>query len=209
MATAKNRKKLTPTAISRATPGEKKYVLWDTQIPGLGLRIYPAGTKAYVLRLVFPDPATGERRQRLHTLGDVLDFEDPDQAREKALDVRRQYRAGIDVKAEKQAEKTRLMTLREVLIGYHISREPRNKERTLIDTCAGLRVSYGHLLDKPMTAISADDVLQAYRERREAAPVRAGVDARYLRAVWNWTQAAFPHLELEACPVNRIRKLGE
>jgi len=200
---------LTKALIRNASPRKSKYVIWDTRVPNFGVRIYPSDSKSYILRLSFRDSKTGKSRERFHTVGNVHDYDSPDDARDRALEIRREYRSGIDVKTANSIEESKLITLREVLIGYFISREPNNKERTLTDTCSGIRKSFGHLLDTSMIEITADDVLDAYRTRKEKAPVRVGVDARYFRSVWNWTIAARPDLDLDECPISRITALKE
>ncbi len=200
---------LSKTVVRNTKPCAHKFIVWDSKLANFGLRVYPSGSKSYVLRLTFKDPVTGRSKERMHTIGDVFDFETPDDAREEAQDIRRKYRAGIDVKAAEKIEDSTLITLREAAIGYFISRETRNKESTLTDVCAGLRKSFGQFMDKPVLSLSDDDVLGAYRERKEQAPVRAAIEARYLRALWNWLNAYRPALELGDCPITQLNALKE
>lgn len=47
-----NRAKLTQTAVNKAEykgQSNERYIVWDTNIQGFGLRVYPSGRKAYVL----------------------------------------------------------------------------------------------------------------------------------------------------------------
>ena len=46
---ARERRKLTDAAIARLRPGEREYTVWDTGVPGLGVRVRPTGGKSYVL----------------------------------------------------------------------------------------------------------------------------------------------------------------
>lgn len=60
--------KLTIDDIKKATYTEKNNahcVLWDNQVPGFGLRLYPCGRKAFLLSYRFSG------RKRLMTLGTV------------------------------------------------------------------------------------------------------------------------------------------
>ena len=42
--------KLTKRTVDAAKPDVKRYVLWDSEIAGFGLRVSPAGRKSYVLK---------------------------------------------------------------------------------------------------------------------------------------------------------------
>src|SRR5262245_20439959 len=94
--------KLTKTIIDRAAyqgnDQENEWdVRWDSAIPGFGVRIYPSGRKAFILRfrvngrkrlltLGMYGPLTLDqaRTQARKRLGDVADGEDPVEQRKKA-----------------------------------------------------------------------------------------------------------------------------
>ena len=61
----RERAKLTDAAIARLRPGKREYAVWDRSLPGLGVRVRPAGGKSYVLL----EEAQG--RSRRVTLGPV------------------------------------------------------------------------------------------------------------------------------------------
>ena len=46
---ARERKKLTNAAIARLRPRAREYTVWDTRVPGLGVRVRSTGGKSYVL----------------------------------------------------------------------------------------------------------------------------------------------------------------
>ena len=48
---AKERMKLTDTAIARLRPREREYTVWDSRVPGLGVRVRPTGGQSWVLLL--------------------------------------------------------------------------------------------------------------------------------------------------------------
>jgi hypothetical protein len=102
---AENRRNLTKELVSRIKPRPAKFVVWDESIPNIGLRVYPSGSKAYVLRLSFTD-AKGKTSQRMETVGAAEDFKAPEAARAKGLELRRRCKAGEDVKATKRALKS-------------------------------------------------------------------------------------------------------
>ena len=51
----KERVRLSDTAIARLRPREREYTVWDSRLPGLGVRVRPTGGKSYVLLRQSPD----------------------------------------------------------------------------------------------------------------------------------------------------------
>ena len=47
----RERMKLTDAAIARLRPREREYTVWDSRVPGLGVRVRPAGGRSWVLLL--------------------------------------------------------------------------------------------------------------------------------------------------------------
>ena len=47
----KERRRLADAAIDRLRPREREYTVWDSAVPGLGVRVRPGGGKSYVLLL--------------------------------------------------------------------------------------------------------------------------------------------------------------
>ena len=45
----KERMRLTDAAIARLRPREREYTVWDTRVPGLGVRVRPSGGRSYVV----------------------------------------------------------------------------------------------------------------------------------------------------------------
>ena len=45
----KERRRLSDAAIARLRPREREYAVWDSVVPGLGVRVRPTGAKTYVL----------------------------------------------------------------------------------------------------------------------------------------------------------------
>ena len=42
------KKRLTDAGIARLRPAEREYTVWDTRLPGLGVRVRPSGHRGYV-----------------------------------------------------------------------------------------------------------------------------------------------------------------
>jgi len=83
--------KLTLRACDAAKAEATEYTLWDMDVTGFGLRVYPSGKKGFCCQ--WRDRTTGEtRRMSLGLLGRVT----PDQARDRARTVLGQTAAGQD-----------------------------------------------------------------------------------------------------------------
>lgn len=107
--------RISQTVVEAAEPTPATYILWDSELPGFGLRITPAGAKAYV---VFYRAEGGGRRapKRLQTIG-----------RHPALSAAKARKAATEIKAKAAlggdpagalAEKRRQMTVSELVDLY-------------------------------------------------------------------------------------------
>ncbi len=98
--------KLTKRIIDTAEPRAREYFIWDSDIPGLGLRILPSGRKSYVVQY------RAGRRSRRMTLGPstVLTCT---QARNRAIEIIAAARNGEDPAAARDAQRT-AVTVREL-----------------------------------------------------------------------------------------------
>ena len=46
---ARERSRLTDAAIARLRPRDREYAVWDTRVPGLGVRVRPTGGMTWVM----------------------------------------------------------------------------------------------------------------------------------------------------------------
>lgn len=89
--TRPNLPKLTKTHVDNLTAsGDRDAWIWDSTLPGFGVRAQPSGRKTYVARY-----RTGNRTQRKLTVGRCSDLT-PDQARELARRIFGRVAAGED-----------------------------------------------------------------------------------------------------------------
>ena len=86
---ARERMKLTDAAIARLHPREREYTVWDSRVPGLGVRVRPTGGRSWVCLLDI-----GGRSKRV-SLGPV--------SAKSVADARRE---ALGRQAEPQPEKT-------------------------------------------------------------------------------------------------------
>lgn len=98
--------KLTKRQIEALEPTEKDYFVWDTELSGLGIRVFPTGRKQFVLQYRYGKIS---RRMSLGRFGAIT----PDQARGLALEALVKIRQDVDPQREKQ-ERREAVTVREL-----------------------------------------------------------------------------------------------
>lgn len=93
--------KLTKRAVDAAAPAAREFRLWDDDVPGFGLRVWPSGRKVYILQY-----RTGGRGTpvRILTIGDHGALT-PDQARREAVRLRGAVAEGRDPATERRERK--------------------------------------------------------------------------------------------------------
>lgn len=98
--------KLTKRTVEALEPADKDYFVWDGELSGLGIRIFPTGRKQFVLQYRY---GRTSRRMSLGRFGAIT----PDQARGLALEAMVKLRQDVDPMVEKRAKRTAL-TVREL-----------------------------------------------------------------------------------------------
>jgi integrase len=93
--------KLTKRAVDAAQVGSKDSFIWDTEVPGFGLKVTPAGKKLYVLQYRLGGRGTPTKR---YAIGEHGAAYTPDQARDLAIRLRGKIKEGADPQAEKRAK---------------------------------------------------------------------------------------------------------
>ena len=93
------RKRITAAVVENAKPNGDRYEIWDSAVPGFGLRVGTSGAKSWIVLF----RVKGERKQRRETIGraGVMDLAE---AREKARAIIGEAQAGkapVDVRARK------------------------------------------------------------------------------------------------------------
>jgi integrase len=146
--------------------------------------------------------------QRLHTLGRVEDFKTVEDARKAAQSVRQDYAKGEDVIAERKREETSAKHLRELLEEWLAERQARkaHKPSTAADIRRAAKDGWSGWLDKPILELTETAVLRRHSKRSQAAPRRANLEMRYLRALWRWTAANYKELGLGPAPTSILNE---
>ncbi len=104
--------KLTKTTVDTEQPGNDQRFVWDTELRGFGLKVFPTGVKSFVFQYRTP-----EGRSRRCTIGKYSDSLTADQARKLAKEMAFEVHAGRDPMGEKQARRDAL-TVNELLDLY-------------------------------------------------------------------------------------------
>jgi hypothetical protein len=91
--------KLTKKAVDAANPKRARYIVWDSELKGFGVRVAESGTKTYFIRYRPRDGGRGAPK-RFVVLGrhGVIT---PDQARERARTLLGEVAAGKDPAKER------------------------------------------------------------------------------------------------------------
>lgn len=95
--------KLTKTVVDAEQPGTDQRLIWDTELKGFGLKIFPTGAKTFVFQYRTPEG----KSSRL-TIGRYSDALTADQARKLAKDKAHEVHAGRDPQGEKKARRSAL-----------------------------------------------------------------------------------------------------
>ncbi len=198
--------KLTKNLIRNLEPKAAKYFIWDEgsrAVAGLGVAVYPAGTKTFVFQY-----RNQHNKTRRYTLGKSAKMLTLDEARQLAKNLAAEVRAGKDPQAERRKRREAL-TVNDLLDEYLASEKFAAKAETTRKTDRGrldrhIRPLLGHQIVESLTA---EDVLRARKaiatgktatdERtgpRGRAIVRGGEGAarmacRVLRAIFAWGES--------------------
>jgi len=104
--------------------GQSRYVVWDDEIKGFGLRVYPTGRKAFILSY----RCSGKKH--LYTIGDYGTWT-PDQAKKEARKLIVDIEKGHDPKAKRKAnseQKPTFSELHETYISRHLPQKKRTRD---------------------------------------------------------------------------------
>lgn len=129
--------KLTKRVVDSAIAEAKDYVLWDDEIPGFGLRIFPTGKRSYLIQY------RADGRSRRYTIG-LHGVWTPETARREAKHQLGRVAQGEDP-AEERAELHKAMSMKELCElymgdlrnGLILGKGGRPKKKSTVDTDLG------------------------------------------------------------------------
>ncbi len=123
--------KITKRVVDGAEPVGKRYAIFDSEIKGFGIRVYPSGKKSWIFEY---RPGEGGRRvaKKRVTIGSTSDFT-PDKARKLAEILRARTKMGHDPQADKalQREAVTVAEIAGEFLEHHVGakRRVRTKEQ--------------------------------------------------------------------------------
>ena len=189
---ARERGRLTDTALARLRPREREYAVWDSRVPGLGVRVRPTGGKSWVM---LEDAGGSSRRVSLGPVSTMTVAE----ARRVCLGRR------VNPETGKPAGPSHAAPLfREFVEGdWREARFERCKPATRKSYSSLLR---GRLLpafgEKPLDRIDPAEVRRWFDRFSRAAPGNANNALKLLRQILNF---AIARGHLDANPARDIR----
>jgi integrase len=162
---------LTKRVIDAATPSTRRYDIWDSQVPGFGVRIGLTGVKTFVVR--YRAEGGGRNAPKRHVTVGRYGALTVEQARKKAKELLAAVTVGDDPAAERNAKRLELKMSGLIDLyeeeGCFIQRGKRQgepmKERTKTYTIARLRHHVVPLLGtKRVTEVRAGDIERFFRD---------------------------------------------
>jgi len=173
---------LTDVQIRNAKPhAGSQYELWDSKIPGFGVRVSPSGTKAFVL--VYRH----QGRRRRMTLGRYPDLSLSD-ARKEAQISRSSLAQGLDPLRQKSADRItddqRFGNVVSEFIERHAKRKTKSWQQTQQILEKEFVAAFGR---RPIDEVTKGDVLGVLERMIDrGAPVAANTAFRTVRKLFNW-----------------------
>lgn len=180
--------KITKTLIdSTAAPAKGDVWLWDSELPGFGVRVQASGRKTYVVRYRTRD---SKRTQRKITLCRCTDAA-PEKARAMARDVFTRVAVGEDPAQERKPETKGGITIVDMFEARVAAMRERGRanagenERVLLKSKHNFADFIGR--DKHPSEITPDDVIRFVAVHYKAGHRGAADKARgYLAATFEW-----------------------
>lgn len=179
-------KKLTKTMVDALQPGATDQWLWDSEVPGFGVRCKPSGRKTYVVR--YRSKAGVQRKMVLARTCDMP----PDKARELARKIFAQVAEGQDPAAERRQEPTATLPTVEALFGAYVAHMRANGRASATEVERVLLKAKNNAADalgrtKQAAEITAADVV-AYVAKIFKAGHRGAADKHrsYIASAYTW-----------------------
>ena len=177
--------KLTKTVVENLPARSSTYIMFDSELPGFGCRVTPAGARSWVVEY---RPGNGGRRvsKKRVTLGSVAALL-PDRARKAAKDVLARARLGEDVAGQRSARRQAL-TVAELSTRFMTEEiRPTRKAGTiaLYDLYFHRHV-WPEIGTKLAREVTHTELAQLHRKIGKAAPVTANRVLTLISAMLSW-----------------------
>jgi integrase len=176
--------KLTKRTVDAARVGERDVFIWDSELPGFGLKTTPTGRKVFVLQYRLGGRSGRTRRITLGTLGHLT----PDQARDDAKRLLREVGAGNDPAGDRAKRKG------ESTLGEMLDRFLAEHVRTKLKARTGeeyARIGKLHvppaLKNRRLGLIERADVAKLHHEMADR-PYQANRTVAMLSKAFSWAE---------------------
>lgn len=165
--------RLTKTVVDNAVATGDRSIIWDCDVKGFGLVVFPTGAKAFIFQY-----RTTEGKSRRYTIGKFSDALTVDQARKQAINLYRDVLNGNDPLGHKQ-ERRNAITVNELLDQYLASPTFAEKAESTKYTDKGrierhLRPLLGSMFADKITSDQVKKAQKAITEGKTAGRVATG-----------------------------------
>ena len=126
--------KMTKRTVDSLKPLDARYVAWDTELAGFGIRVSPTGRKSYVFRYRANGGRSGRSREPVIGVHGTIT---PDQAREIAREWAAQVAAGGDPAADRESKRN-APTVSDLLDRYFSDHSERNNKPSTVKNARNL-----------------------------------------------------------------------
>ncbi|MBK9327265.1 MAG: site-specific integrase [Hydrogenophilales bacterium] len=163
--------KLSKKLVENEQPGTDQRFVWDTELKGFGVKIFPTGVKTFVFQYRSP-----EGKSKRFTIGKLSDSLTVEQARQIAKDRHRDVLNGRDPQGEKQARR-QAPTLAQVFEDYLASDAFKEKAESTRGVDTGrinhhLRPLLGTVFADKLTTNEVKKAHRAINEGKTATTVK-------------------------------------
>ena len=189
------RQRLSKSAIDALKLKREEFVVWDTDVPRLGLRVYPGGRKVYLLRLRM------DGRQRWYTIGAHGDPWTIDTARDEAQRVLGQSANVVKLRQTGAAPPSLL---------HPVEAREKGRRTPTVAEFATRYLEEHATPHKAPNSVEADRSLLGLREGQKKPPARSIVGALGENRLDRVTRADVTayHLKLKGTPTRANRALA-
>lgn len=199
----------TKAYLDSLTVEDKRYFVYDTKVPQLGMTVYPTGNKTFHIRTT-----VHSQTRRIAIKKGKYPGMKIEQARAAALALLSQVAGGDDPVEKRRGEKIIEVTLKQVMEKYLEERRDRQnnplKPYTKKDYRKAINETFKDYIDKPLADLTSDVVLKLYKARKEESPSRASNAARVLSALFNFARVEYQKANGESYflsnPVDAIKE---
>lgn len=173
-------------------PGRKDRLAFDTECPGLGVRVTAAGTKTFIVQ--WTDPATKQkRREPLGVWGSITTEKAREAARARLGDVAK----GIDPravrleqrKAAEAAKAEAALTLEKLIADWSALHLAHKRPRYAAEAVRAIKHAFAKHLKRPAARLSKAEAVNVLDDLVKAgSAAMAGRTLAYARACYTWAE---------------------